>query len=164
VILLTSGLQINHMPGLAPGMSVFRARIVTPAVLLDTLAVHAEWDRATTTNRNRAPPQIPLSYGIHILLPFPPQTPPPVFSSGVNNELCFTSEFQLTTLKSGKPMNKPDQFDNMIEAAAEVFGFNVELAWKPGVRANLQVLVGQAALFMAFELPDDAEPAPIFKA
>jgi hypothetical protein len=61
-------------------------------------------------------------------------------------------------------MNKHDSFDNMIEAAAEVFALTVEPAWKPGVRANLQVFFRQAAPLMAFELPDDTEPAPIFRA
>ena len=61
-------------------------------------------------------------------------------------------------------MTKPDPFDNMIEAAAEVFALDVEAARRPGVHANLRVMFGQAELFMAFELPDDAEPAPIFKA
>ena len=61
-------------------------------------------------------------------------------------------------------MTKPDPFEDTIEAAAQIFVLNIEPAWKPAVRANLQVIFRQATLFMAFELPDDAEPAPIFKA
>jgi Protein of unknown function (DUF4089) len=87
-----------------------------------------------------------------------------IFRCGANNGLHFTVDFSWQPLKSRKPMNKPDSFDNMIDAAAEVFALNLEPAWKPGVRANLQVFFRQAAPLMAFELPDDTEPAPIFKA
>jgi len=62
------------------------------------------------------------------------------------------------------PMTKPDPFDYMTEAAAQIFSLHIDPAQKAAVRANLQVMLGQAALFMAFELPDDAEPAPIFRA
>jgi hypothetical protein len=61
-------------------------------------------------------------------------------------------------------MKGTDPLNDLIEPGAELFELNVEPAWKPAVRANLQVIFGQAALFMAFELPEDTEPAPIFKA
>jgi hypothetical protein len=61
-------------------------------------------------------------------------------------------------------MKGPDPLGDLIEASGQLFELNIEPAWKPAVRANLQVILRQAALFMAFELPDDAEPAPIFKA
>jgi Protein of unknown function (DUF4089) len=61
-------------------------------------------------------------------------------------------------------MSKPDPYDDLIEAAARIVTLNIEPAQQPAVRANLQVIFGQATLFMAFELPDDTEPAPIFKA
>ena len=34
----------------------------------------------------------------------------------------------------------------------------------PAVRANLRVTLAQAALVGEFALPDEAEPAPVFKA
>jgi hypothetical protein len=52
----------------------------------------------------------------------------------------------------------------LIDASGKAFELTIESAWKPAIHTNLQVIFGQATLFMAFELPDDAEPAPIFKA
>jgi hypothetical protein len=57
-----------------------------------------------------------------------------------------------------------DHLTDLIDASARAFELTIESTWKPTVRANLRVIFAQAALFMAFELPDDAEPAPIFKA
>jgi Protein of unknown function (DUF4089) len=69
-----------------------------------------------------------------------------------------------TPSKSKSHQTKPDPLDDLIVAAARALALTVEPAWKPAVRANLQVIFAQAALVTAFELPDDAEPAPIFKA
>ena len=57
-----------------------------------------------------------------------------------------------------------DPLDRYIEAAAQVLGLPLEEAWKPAVKANLKVTLGHAALVDEFKLPDDAEPAPIFRA
>jgi Protein of unknown function (DUF4089) len=54
--------------------------------------------------------------------------------------------------------------DALISAAADALALTIEPAWRPAVRANLQVIFSQAALFAGFALPDDAEPAPIFRA
>ena len=43
-------------------------------------------------------------------------------------------------------------------------GLPVEPAWKPAIKANLQVTLRLAALVAEFELPDEAEPAPVFEA
>ena len=59
-------------------------------------------------------------------------------------------------------MTKP--LDDFIEAAAAAFGLPLEEAWKPAVRANLEVTLRHAAAVAEFKLPDDAEPAPVFKA
>jgi hypothetical protein len=59
---------------------------------------------------------------------------------------------------------KGDPLDDLIQAAGPAFGLNIKPEWTSAVRANLQVIFGQAALFAEFDLPDDAEPAPIFKA
>jgi hypothetical protein len=69
-----------------------------------------------------------------------------------------------TTSKSKPHQSKPDPLDDLIVAAANALALTVDPAWKPAVRANLQVIFAQAALVTAFDLPDDAEPAPIFKA
>jgi hypothetical protein len=61
-------------------------------------------------------------------------------------------------------MKGQDPLCDHIEPGGHLFELNIEPAWKPAIHANLQVIFRQAALFMAFELPDDAEPASIFKA
>jgi len=63
-----------------------------------------------------------------------------------------------------KSTSKSAALDPLIEAGAGALALTIEPAWKSSVRANLEVIFGQAALFADFELPDDAEPAPIFKA
>ena len=40
----------------------------------------------------------------------------------------------------------------------------IEPEWQPAVKANLEVTLKHAALVAEFELPDDAEPAPVFTA
>jgi hypothetical protein len=57
-----------------------------------------------------------------------------------------------------------DHLDAYIDAAAQALGIPVEPAWKDAVRANLEVTFRLAALVDGKELPDDAEPAPVFKA
>jgi hypothetical protein len=69
-----------------------------------------------------------------------------------------------TTPKSVKSSRQPDHLTDLINASGKAFELTIESAWRPAVRANLQIIFQQATLFMAFELPDDAEPAPIFKA
>jgi hypothetical protein len=57
-----------------------------------------------------------------------------------------------------------DALDEFIDAAARALGIPVEPQWKPGIRANLQVTLRVAAMVAEFELPDEAEPAPVFEA
>ena len=57
-----------------------------------------------------------------------------------------------------------DALDLFIDAAAATLDLPVEPAWKPAVKANLAVTLRFAALYAAFPLPDDAEPAPVFVA
>jgi hypothetical protein len=57
-----------------------------------------------------------------------------------------------------------DAVDEFIDAAARALGIPVEPQWKPGIKANLQVTLRMAAMVADFELPDEAEPAPVFEA
>lgn len=57
-----------------------------------------------------------------------------------------------------------DPVDKLMEASAAALGITIEPAWKPGIKANLQVTLKLAALVAEFELPDEAEPAPVFEA
>ena len=61
-------------------------------------------------------------------------------------------------------MAEPDHLDTYIDAAAQALGLSVKPEWKPAVRANLEVTFRLAAQVAEKELPDDAEPAPVFKA
>lgn len=54
--------------------------------------------------------------------------------------------------------------DDFIAAAAAALDLPLDPAWKPAVKANLEVTLKHAATVAEFALPDDAEPAPIFGA
>jgi hypothetical protein len=57
-----------------------------------------------------------------------------------------------------------DPLDAFIAGAARALGLTIERAWMPAVRANLRVTLVQAALVDEFMLPDESEPAPVFRA
>jgi len=57
-----------------------------------------------------------------------------------------------------------DPLDDMIVAAARALDLPAEPKWLPAIRANLRVTLQHAAAVSEFKLPDDAEPAPVFKA
>jgi len=62
-------------------------------------------------------------------------------------------------------MAKPDEtLDAYIEAAARALSLPIEPEWKPAIRANLQATLKHAALVDELPLPDEAEPAPVFRA
>lgn len=54
--------------------------------------------------------------------------------------------------------------DQFIESAAAALELPLEDAWKPAVKAHLEVTLRHAATVTEFKLPDDAEPAPVLKA
>ena len=54
--------------------------------------------------------------------------------------------------------------DDFIVSAATALDLPLEEAWKPAVKAHLEVTLRHAATVTEFKLPDDAEPAPVFKA
>ena len=58
------------------------------------------------------------------------------------------------------------QFDAAayVDAAAALIELPLDPAHRPGVILNLQRIAEMAALVMAFPLPDDVEPAPVFPA
>jgi hypothetical protein len=57
-----------------------------------------------------------------------------------------------------------DPLDDFIDVAARAFDLPVEPEWQPAIKASLDVTLRLGALVAAFELPDEAEPAPIFGA
>lgn len=60
------------------------------------------------------------------------------------------------------PENDAD-FDRLIDDAAALTGLGIDPAYRPGVRNNLRATANAAKFVLAFELDDDAEPAPVFE-
>jgi hypothetical protein len=57
-----------------------------------------------------------------------------------------------------------DPFDNLIAAAANTLDLKIDPAWQSAILANLHVIFRHASIVTEFPLPDDIEPAPVFKA
>ena len=57
-----------------------------------------------------------------------------------------------------------DLLDDYIDAVSKALALPVEEAWKPAVRANLEVSLRLARLVDEFALSDEAEPASVFAA
>lgn len=60
-------------------------------------------------------------------------------------------------------MNKDFDPDAMIDALAPFLGLTVEPEYREGVKAHLRAAQTIAADVLAFEMPDDAEPAPVYR-
>jgi Protein of unknown function (DUF4089) len=57
-----------------------------------------------------------------------------------------------------------DQLDDYIDAVGKALGLSIAEAWKPAVRANLEISLRLAGLVDEFALPDETEPASVFAA
>jgi len=57
-----------------------------------------------------------------------------------------------------------DPLDDYIDVVAKALALPVEDAWKPAVKANLEVSLRLARLVDEFALPDETEPARVFAA
>ena len=57
-----------------------------------------------------------------------------------------------------------DPLDDYIDAVAKALALPLEEAWRPAIKANLEVSLRLARLVDDFALPDEAEPAPVFSA
>jgi hypothetical protein len=57
-----------------------------------------------------------------------------------------------------------DSLDHYIDAVAKALALSVHEAWKPAVKANLEVSLRLAGLVDEFVLPDETEPASVFTA
>jgi hypothetical protein len=58
----------------------------------------------------------------------------------------------------------PNPLDDYIDAVATALALQIDPAWKPAVRANLEVSLRLARLVDEFPLPDETEPASVFAA
>jgi hypothetical protein len=64
--------------------------------------------------------------------------------------------------KSGKtPASDP--LDDFVTAAARALALPLEPQWLPTIRANLEVNLRMATFVAGFALPDESEPAPVFR-
>jgi hypothetical protein len=67
--------------------------------------------------------------------------------------------------KLAKPAKaKHDPLDDLIAAGGRALELKIDKAWMPAVRGHLQMTLRLGAQVAAFALPDDTEPAPVFKA
>ena len=57
-----------------------------------------------------------------------------------------------------------ETLDQLIDAGAAALGVPIEAEWKPAIKGNLAVTMRLANMVAEFQLPDEAEPAPIFEA
>jgi hypothetical protein len=57
-----------------------------------------------------------------------------------------------------------DPLDDYIDAVSKALGLPIAEAWKPAVRANLEVSLKLARLVDEFALADETEPASVFAA
>jgi hypothetical protein len=62
------------------------------------------------------------------------------------------------------PAAPPDVIPQLVAAGAQTLELTIDPAWRDAVAFNLRLILRHAALVDDFELPDDAEPAPIFRA
>jgi hypothetical protein len=65
---------------------------------------------------------------------------------------------RVLTATEGEPL------DDYIDAAASALRLTIEDAWRPAVRANLEVSLRLARMVDEFPLPDETEPASVFGA
>lgn len=49
-------------------------------------------------------------------------------------------------------------------SGAQALGLTIDPTWRSSVRFHLRLVLDHAARVDAFELPDEAEPAPVFHA
>jgi hypothetical protein len=59
---------------------------------------------------------------------------------------------------------KADPLDEYIDTVAKALALPVEAAWRPAVRANLEVSLRLARMVDDFALPDETEPASVYSA
>jgi hypothetical protein len=59
--------------------------------------------------------------------------------------------------------DQPVDHEAYVDAAAALIGLPIDPAHRPGVIVNLERIAQMAALVMEFALPEEAEPAPVFR-
>jgi hypothetical protein len=59
---------------------------------------------------------------------------------------------------------KLDAVDALLAASARALSLPIDAAWRASVKRDLRLILMHAALVDQFLLPDDTEPAPVFRA
>jgi hypothetical protein len=57
-----------------------------------------------------------------------------------------------------------ESLDDYIDVVGKALALPIEAAWRPAVKANLEVSLRLARLVDEFPLPDETEPASVFAA
>ncbi len=66
--------------------------------------------------------------------------------------------------KSPAKAGSTDAIATLVEASAQALALPIEPTWRDGVCFNLQLILTHAARVAEFPLPDNSEPAPVFRA
>jgi Protein of unknown function (DUF4089) len=66
--------------------------------------------------------------------------------------------------RAGAAVKRTDVIDTLVAASAQALSLRIDPAWRTSVKRNLDVILKHAALVDQFSLPDDIEPAPVFRA
>ena len=66
--------------------------------------------------------------------------------------------------RAGTAAKRADVIDTLVAASAQALSLRIDPAWRASVKRNLHVILKHAALVDQFSLPDDVEPAPVFRA
>jgi hypothetical protein len=61
-------------------------------------------------------------------------------------------------------MTGTDDLDAWLDANAALLGISVAPEWRDAVRLHLRITHDMAQRVLEFELPDDADMAPVFRA
>jgi hypothetical protein len=68
------------------------------------------------------------------------------------------------TRRAAISAKQDDLIELLVAANAQALGLTIEPAWRGGVKFHLRLILDHAARVGELPLPDDAEPAPIFRA
>jgi hypothetical protein len=61
-------------------------------------------------------------------------------------------------------MTDPGDLGALIDASAWLLGLDIRPEWREAVRLHLSISLDHARNVAEFPLPDETEPAPVFKA
>ena len=76
----------------------------------------------------------------------------------------WTAQLSRMGMEGMLTTNPADPLDDYIDAVAKALALPIEEAWRPAVKANLEVSLRLARMVDEFALPDETEPASVFAA